>query len=92
MSVVHLRQQINISVESRKDINWWYYVIESWNGIELVQDRHMEATELEFFSDASFLGIGGYFAGHWFSIPLPVNTYANITYLNMMTVKACVVT
>jgi len=91
-TVQALHHKIGILHEAQRDISWWQQFLVSWNGLSMVQEGAIEASSIQFFSDTSFAGMGGFFAGRWLSVPFTGDVYANITYLEMLAVKACVLT
>ena len=45
----------------------WALFLEQWNGISFFLDNHeTTAEDLQFFTDATPTGFGGYFRGKWF--------------------------
>ncbi|XP_070549868.1 uncharacterized protein [Ptychodera flava] len=58
---------ITISSESRLDLTMWHHFLASWNGISMFLDTSTTAaSDMELYTDASGIGHGGYFIGHWF--------------------------
>jgi hypothetical protein len=47
---------INIPKEARTELEWWLEWLRGWNGNAIIQ----EPSQVDFFSDASDLGYGGY--------------------------------
>ena len=81
---------IHINKEAKKDINWWHNFLDSWHGGSVFPESFCEASALQLYSDASFCGIGGFFNGRWFAIPIPLKVPQNITFLEIAAVKACI--
>ena len=65
----NLRHHISISSESRKDIDWWCEFLPSWNGVAIIHTETLYSNDIRLFTDASGIGLGGYYAGKWFSVP-----------------------
>lgn len=62
-----LHHKIKLNVEFQKDVQWWLYYLPSWNGISLFYDEDWTTSaDLCLYTDASNIGYGCYFAGHWF--------------------------
>ncbi|XP_070572205.1 uncharacterized protein [Ptychodera flava] len=58
---------ITISSESRLDLTMWHHFLASWIGISMFLDTSTTAaSDMELYTDASGIGHGGYFIGHWF--------------------------
>lgn len=87
----YLHSKITITTESNKDILWWLTFIETWNGRSKIQEPIIDSSSLQLFSDASNLGIGGFFHGRWFSVPWSGEQLC-ITYRELVAVKACIAT
>ena len=65
-------KSIKITNDFKLDLNWWISFLPAWNGTaSFLCPNWSVSSSLDLFTDASSLGCGGYFAGHWFSIPWP---------------------
>lgn len=91
VTVKSLHHHIDVDKESRKDIIWWHRFVKEWNGISLLHGPSVSSDELKLFTDASSLGIGGYFGGKWFSVPLK-KSHENIAFLELLAIVAAILT
>ena len=49
-----------------RDIDWWLCYLLTWNGVSLLYKSHwLTSMESQLFTDASDIGFGCYFQGHW---------------------------
>ena len=67
-SVANLDHYIHINKEAREDLLWWQEFLEQWNGISFIPEVN---NKLYLFTDASNVGMGGFFGSAWFSVPWP---------------------
>ena len=89
--VKSLHHHVHMSSEARLDIGWWVQFIDEWNGIAIIQSDIIEAEKISFFTDASFSGLGGFFAGEWFSVGIPEGfPKVNIAFLELLAVIAAI--
>ena len=66
-TVKSLYHHVKLTTECRLDIKMWALFLEQWNGVSFFLDnREISADDLEFFTDATPKGFGGYFQGKWF--------------------------
>ena len=49
-----------------KDISWWLYFMEDFNGVSFMPELHRSTPDTVFATDASTWGVGGYNNGHYF--------------------------
>lgn len=71
-TVKELHHFVHLDANCRLDLNMWLQFLREWNGVSFFHDSHFTATEsLLLFTDASLLGFGGYYNGHWFSSEWP---------------------
>ena len=61
---------IYLNAETREDIKWWNEFLPDWNGVSVIQQAFVSSEDLQLFTDASDLGIGGVFGDKWFYSPL----------------------
>ena len=66
--VKQLNHHISLNKEAQLDIEWWIKFLPSWNGIAIIQETFINSDHINLFTDASGIGIGGFFNGHWFSV------------------------
>lgn len=79
-TVERLHHHIYISAETKADIAWWYEFLNPWNGICVMQEEPVLASELQLFTDAALhVGFGAVFGNKWLSgewsknlLPLPI--------------------
>ena len=59
---------VYINSETRKDFQWWYRFLPSWNGEAVMLDVRLSAAEdMELYTDTSGShGFGAYYSGAWF--------------------------
>ena len=63
----HLDQPMSLTCDAMADISWWLDFLPAWNGRALFRDRSWTlSSSFQLFTDASGLGFGGFFQGHWF--------------------------
>ena len=89
-TVSSLLHHITINSEARKDIQWWIEFLPSWNGVEMFQEECVQANDMNLFTDASGVGLGGYYEGQWFSIPINNNNKHSIAYLELLAIVVSV--
>ena len=66
-TVKSLHHHIKLSKECRLDIKMWSLFLSQWNGVSFFLDENdTYAEDLEFYTDATPVGFGGYFQGKWF--------------------------
>lgn len=71
-SVTALHHHVHFTAECRSDLSMWLKFLKDWNGVSLfLQSDFTKAADMEFFTDATPSGFGGYFAGHWFNGKFP---------------------
>lgn len=68
---LELSDTVSLTEDALEDIRWWSEFSADWNGAAFFQDPIMTSEQLNFFTDASGLGLGGWFEDRWFSIVLP---------------------
>ena len=66
MKAWHLHHRIKLNQEIQRDIDWWLCYLPTWNGVSLLYESHwLTSVECQLFTDASDMGFGCYFQGHW---------------------------
>ena len=66
--VKHLHHHIRLNLECQKDIPWFIKYLPDWNGKSVFYDECWSSNcELDLYTDASNVGYGAYFRGHWIS-------------------------
>lgn len=66
-TVKELHHHVKITNECRLDLRMWSYFLQQWNGISFfLDDEETAANQLQFFTDATPVGFGGYYNGKWF--------------------------
>eukprot|EP00111_Clytia_hemisphaerica_P017124 TCONS_00050701-protein len=65
---------VSIPKSVRDDLNMWFTFLKSWNGKSFMLSPIVTSRSLSLSTDASFLGYGSFFQGHWFSLPWPSST------------------
>ena len=71
-SVSSLGHHLRLSSEAQADIRWWLDFLPSWNGRSFIPPPPVSNVELQLYTDASALGLGGTFGSHWFAVQLSV--------------------
>lgn len=67
-TVKSLYHHIKLTYECRLDIKMWALFLEQWNGISFfLESQDTNAEDLQFFTDATPTGFGGFYQGKWFS-------------------------
>ena len=58
--------RIKLNKEFHWDVEWWLQYLPTWNGVSLLyKSCWLTSTECQLFTDASDVGFGCYFQGHW---------------------------
>lgn len=66
-TVKSLHHHVKLTAECRLDIKMWSMFLEQWNGISFfLENEETKSEDLQFFTDATPTGFGGYFNGKWF--------------------------
>ena len=66
-TVSGLSASLTITDEAHCDIQWWLTFAFTWNGKSVFYDLEwIRSPDFDLFTDASDIGFGGYFQGHWF--------------------------
>ena len=81
---------IDITAEGRKDIWWWLEFLPTWNGVEVIQSRPILSVDIRLFTDASDVGLGGFYNGQWFSISLEGKVKHSIGYFELLSIVVAV--
>ena len=67
-TVTSLFHHVKLTSECRLDIKTWSLFLEQWNGLSFfLDDEEIMAKDLQFYTDATPTGFGGYFDGQWFA-------------------------
>ena len=61
--LTHKQQRFHPSPEMRADLEWWSLFQASYNGVSLIRSEPHINNPLRFCTDASLLGIGGFYDG-----------------------------
>ena len=80
-----------VTQEVRKDIAWWEEFVEQWNGKSLLNPQaHFH---FQMSTDASNLGMGGFFSGKWYSAAWPQKFQGfHINILELFSVATAILT
>ena len=90
-TTVHsLYHHISISPESRKDILWWVEFLPTWNGVEVIQTETIHSIDIRLYTDASGVGLGGFYAGKWFAVPITNSFKYSICYWELLAIVVAV--
>lgn len=89
-TVRSLHHHISLTTESRKDIQWWCEFLPTWNGIAIIHTETLDSSSINLFTDASGVGIGGFFSGAWFSIALNLTHKYSITFIELLAIVVAV--
>lgn len=90
-SVSRLHHHIDLNTLVRSDFHMWRSLLSFWNGSSIIQSSPVSSDCLCLFTDASFLGLGGYFRGSWFSSSWPDNQLPhNIATLELFAVYVAI--
>ena len=66
-TVQQLSDRLVLDADAQLDIDWWRQFVSQWNGRSFFHDiKWSKSPDLELFTDASGIGFGGFFCGHWF--------------------------
>ena len=66
-TVSGLSDVITLDDEAKLDIHWWRSFVQEWNGRSFFHDLSWtKSPQFELFTDASDIGYGGFYQGHWF--------------------------
>ena len=73
-TVTRLHHHVTINAMAKADLHWWLTFLPPWSGTSLIlQTEWTPAPDMQLYTDASDLGYGGYWAGHWFGLPWPTH-------------------
>ncbi|XP_057296127.1 uncharacterized protein LOC130625062 [Hydractinia symbiolongicarpus] len=89
-TVRSLHHHISLTTESRKDIQWWCEFLPTWNGIAIIHTETLDSSSINLFTDASGVGIGGFFSGAWLSIALNLIHEYSITFIELLAIVVAV--
>ena len=65
----HMDAYIRINQEFRSDVEWWYQMVATWNGVSILAPLKAEAPDCLITTDASGgWGCGGFFDNKWFQM------------------------
>ena len=65
----HMDAYICINQEFRSDLEWWYQMVATWNGVSILDPLKAEASDCLITTDASgSWGCGGFFDNKWFQM------------------------
>ena len=70
-SVSSLNFFVTLNHQARQDIRWWDRFLSRWHGVELIPPPPVSSVDLQFFTDASDLGLGAVFGPRWVALPWP---------------------
>ena len=66
-SVAKLSDTIIIDTDTKEDILWWHDFAVAWHGRSLFLDTEwLKSPDAQLFTDASGIGYGAFYQGHWF--------------------------
>lgn len=85
-TVDRLHHHIDISAEARKDIEWWLEFLPPWNGVALFHTNTILSSKVDLSTDASGVGLGGYYNGQWFSLPFQSKRTYSISFLELLAI------
>jgi hypothetical protein len=72
MTAKKLHHHIDLNTAARRDIRWWIEFLPTWNGHNIILDTQSSTSStLKLYTDASDIGVGIYFNGHWVSEQWP---------------------
>ena len=91
-TVSSLEHRITLNAEARKDILWWKEFLPYWNGVEIIQEEVVDSDSIRFFTDASGIGIGVFYDGSWFSLPIQNTKNLGIAYFELLAVLVATMT
>ena len=63
-----LEGSIVFSEEARRDVLWWAQFVQQWNGKAMFQLPIVTNINFRLFTDASNVGMGGFWRNRWFSV------------------------
>ena len=85
-------QEIELSEEFQRDINWWISLLPDFNGISVIPDEKWVGPNKIFSTDASLVALGGWSEGEYFYSPFPVQfTFAMKLHINELECLAVMV-
>jgi len=64
--LTHKQQHFHPSRKMRADLEWWSLFLASYNGMSLIRSKPQITSPLQFCTDASLHGIGGFYDGCFF--------------------------
>ena len=70
----HLESRIRLNCEFRSDVEWWFRMASSWNGISMLVPFRFESPDGSFTTDASGgWGCGAFHGSEWFQLQWDVH-------------------
>ena len=66
-TVPSLHHHVYLNSEAQADIQWWLQFLPHWNGIAIIHPPPINSHELHLYTDASDVGLGGFYGNNWFS-------------------------
>ena len=65
----HIDAPLRVNADCRSDIEWWYQMARSWNGVSILAPVHADSPDGEITSDASGCwGCGAFHGREWFHL------------------------
>ena len=58
-----------LPAEARLDVQWWVDFLPTWDGSSVFPAPPVDSIQLQLYTDASDVGMGGFFGRWWFSTP-----------------------
>ena len=76
--------KFRITLQFRKDLNWWSSFMNSFNGVEMMLDRFWSKPDAVLSTDACLKGGGGWISGEYFSFPFPDSIRRKNWHINIL--------
>ena len=84
--LIHLLDDVDISADCRRDLQWWRWLLTNWNGCSFfLQGQWTAAPDLHLFTDAARShGFGAVYGSHWLTGEwLPAQQNCCITWMEL---------
>ena len=80
-----------LSAEFRKDIRWWMWFINVYNGVSLIPTQLWSAPDSIFSTDACLTGCGGMSSEQYFHVEFPPDVLHRYTAIHLLEALAIVI-
>ena len=90
-SLRHTHHRDKLLAEFRKDIRWWMWFINVYNGVSLIPTQLWSAPDSIFSTDTCLTGCGGMSSEHYFHVEFPPQVLLRFTAIHLLEALAIVI-